>query len=102
MREKSLRQWLDDVYDQAVGDDFDDHHDDICLCTWHFPLDNDDRAGRLVPGTRPRHHSQTRFPGSLAVITKIITFLITTVVISSTTTITINTISKVIILYEPT
>ena len=22
MREKSLRQWLDDIYDTAVGDDF--------------------------------------------------------------------------------
>ena len=83
MREKFLRQWLDDIYDTAVGDDFDDHHDDICLSTWHVPLDNDDHAGRLVPGTRPRHHSQTRFPGSLAVITKITTFVITIVVIRS-------------------
>ena len=101
MREKSLRQWLDDIYDTAVGDDFDDQHDDICLSTWHVPLDNGGHADRLVPGTRPRHHSQTRFPGSLAVITKIITFFITIVVISSSTIITINTISKIIILYQP-
>ena len=86
----------------AVGDDFDDQHDDICQGTWHVPLDNDGRAGRLVPGTRPRHHSQTRFPGSLAVITMINTFFITVAVISSTTVTTINAISKIIIMYEPT
>ena len=75
---------------------------DVCQGTWNVPFDNDGRAGRLVPGTRPRHHSQTRFPGSLAVITKIITFFITIVVISSTTMTTINDISKIIIMYEPT
>ena len=75
---------------------------DVCQGTWNVPFDNDGRAGRLVPGTRPRHHSQTRFPGSLAVITKIITVFITVAVISSTTMITINAISKIIILYEPT
>ena len=75
---------------------------DVCQGTWNVPLDNDGRAGRLVPGTRPRHHSLTRFPGSLAVITKVITFFIIIVVISSSTMTTINAISKITTMYEPT
>ena len=71
---------------------------DVCQGTWNVPFDNDGRAGRLVPGTRPRHHSQTRFPGLLALNTKIIAFFITIVRISSTTMTTINAITKIMFL----
>ena len=52
----------DDDDDDDDGDENEDDGNDDDQRTWHVEQDNGGRADHLIAGTRPHHHSGTRYP----------------------------------------